>query len=140
MSDSNGCGGNIATEISGIMPTAGHIKVWRIRCLVHVVLKENRILRMAGCMCIFTGIFAGKCTAAALEVKTFHQIQLELFINMVSNDKGVGAFPVPGKNIIASGSGYFRKIKLVNMFSGTFIHSGIHTYSIINRMLCLTVN
>ena len=30
--------------------------------------------------------------------------------------------------------------ELVNLFSCAFIHSGIHTYSIINRMLCLTVN
>ena len=72
---------------------------------------------MAGGMCIFTDIFAGKCTAAALEVKTFHQIQLELFINMLSYDKGVGALPVSGKDIVASGSVYFRKIKLVDLFS-----------------------
>ena len=95
---------------------------------------------MAGGMCIFTGIFAGKCTAAALEVKTFHQIQLELFINMLSYDKGVGAFPVSGKDIVASGRAYFRKIKLVNLFSCAFIHSGIRAYSIINSMLCCAVN
>ncbi len=140
MTDCNGSRRNISAEVSGIVPAAGHVKVWRIRSLVHIVLQKNGILGMTGSVCISAGIFFCQCTAAALEIKTFAHVPLKLFINIFGDGEGKGLFSVSGKDIIAAGLRQRRKIKCINVLARACIDSGIGAYTVKDRMLCGAVD